>query len=90
MSSRDKKAIIVNISRGGLALRFGLQLDNPPPVGTTVNIYISGVGDFPSKVMRCYQNGFAVVFRPFKTWDKQLVEKLNHMLKPHDDVEDGD
>ncbi|MCH7944167.1 MAG: PilZ domain-containing protein [Proteobacteria bacterium] len=81
----DVKGLITNISKGGAAVRFGLQMAKPPPVGTPVNIYIGGVGDFPCKVMRCYADGFAVAFKPRKTWDKQLIEKLDRLLPEDDD-----
>ena len=72
--------LIVNISMGGAAIRFALYMEKPPANGTTINLYIRGVGDFPSRVMRSYDNGFAVAFRPRKTWDKQLIEKLERLL----------
>ena len=81
----DMKGLIVNISRGGAAIRFGLHLEKPPPKGTSVNLYIGGIGDFPSKVMRTYENGFAVAFRPDRTWDTQLVAKLDTLLEKYDD-----
>ncbi len=80
-------SVIVNISKGDAAIRFGLQMAKPPEVGTPVNLYIGGVGDFPGKVMRCYADGFAVAFRPLKTWDKQLVEKLDRLLPDESDGE---
>ena len=76
--------LITNISMGGAAIRFALYMEEPPKVGITINLYISGVGDFPSRVMRAYDHGFAVAFRPRKTWDKQLVEKLEAIL-PNDE-----
>ncbi len=79
------KGLITNVSIGGVAIRFGLQMANPPPVGTPVNLYIIGVGDFPSKVLRCYAGGFAVAFRPHKTWDQQLVDKLKALLPEESD-----
>ncbi len=78
-------SVIANISMGGVAIRFGLLMANPPSVGTPVNLYIGGVGDFPGKVMRCYDGGFAIAFRPLKTWDKQLVEKLERLLPDESD-----
>ena len=79
------KGLITNVSIGGAAIRFGLQMADPPPVGTPVNLYIIGVGDFPSKVLRCYAGGFAVAFRPHKTWDQQLVDKLKALLAEESD-----
>ena len=76
----DIKGVIFNISRGDAAIRFTLSMTNPPPVGTPVNLYINGVGDFPSKVMRGYADGFAVAFGQQKTWDKQLIDKLDRLL----------
>ena len=78
------KGLITNVSKGGAAIRFVLKMSDPPPVGTPVNVYIAGVGDFPSKVMRCFADSFAIAFRPRKTWDKQLVDKLDRLL-PDDD-----
>ncbi len=72
--------LITNISMGGAAIRFALYMEKPPANGTTINLYIRGVGDFPSRVMRSYENGFAVAFRPRKTWDKHLIEKLESIL----------
>ena len=76
--------LITNISMGGAAIRFALYMEKPPANGTSINLYIRGIGDFPSRVMRSYENGFAVAFRPRKTWDKQLIEKLERLL-PDDD-----
>ena len=76
----DVKGLITDISMGGAAIRFGLAIEKPPPIGTPVNLYIAGIGDFPSKVLRCYEGGFAVAFRPRKTWDRQLVDKLKKLL----------
>ena len=76
----DIKGIIFNISKGDAAIRFTLHMANPPPIGTPVNVYIDGVGDFPSKVMRSYADGFAVAFGHYKTWGKQLVDKLDRLL----------
>ena len=81
------KGLITNISKGGAAIRFVLKMENPPPVGTPVNVYIAGVGDFPSKVMRCYADSFAIAFKARKTWDKQLVEKLDRLLPDNGDAE---
>ena len=78
--------LIFNISMGGAAIRFALYMEKPPAIGTTINLYIRGVGDFPSRIMRIYENGFAVAFRPRKTWDKHLLEKLESIL-PDDDGE---
>ncbi len=86
-NKENLKGLIVNISRGGAAIRFGLQLEKPPPKGTPVNLYIGGIGDFPSKVMRTYENGFAVAFRPDRTWDTQLIIKLDALLEKYDDAE---
>ena len=87
-SGRDGvKSQIVNISLGGAAIRFGMVMDKPPRVGTPVNIYISGIGDFPSKVMRVYEGGFAIAFRPLKSWDQHLVKKLELMLGKYTDGE---
>ena len=83
----DVKGLITDISMGGAAIRFGIQLENPPKVGTPINLYIAGIGDFPSKVLRRFVGGFAVAFRPRKTWDKQLVEKLEALLPEDRDVE---
>ena len=48
-SSGDNiKGMITNASKGGAAIRFVLKMEQPPPVGTPVNVYIAGVGDFPS------------------------------------------
>ena len=85
--SGNIKGLITNISKGGAAIRFVLKMAKPPPVGTPVNVYIAGVGDFPSKVMRCYDDSFAIAFRPRKTWDKQLVEKLDRLLPDDSDGE---
>ena len=74
-----------NYSSGGEAIRFGPHLEKPPPKGTPVNLYIGGIGDFPSKVMRTYEDGFAVAFRPHQTWDRQLVAKLDDLLEKYDD-----
>ena len=82
---RDIKGLIFNISMGGAAIRFAVRMAKPPPVGTPVNLYIGGVGDFPSRVMRCYADGFAVAFRPRKTWDKQLVDRLDRLLPQDSD-----
>ncbi len=65
----EVKGLITNISKGGAAIRFALAMAEPPAVGTLVNVYIVGIGDFPSKVMRRYADGFAVAFKPLKTWD---------------------
>ena len=72
--------LITNISMGGAAIRFSVFMEKPPANGTTINRYIRGVGDFPSRVMRSYDNGFAVAFQPRRTWDKHLVEKLESIL----------
>ncbi len=72
--------VIMNISMGGAAIRFALYMEKPPAIGATISLYIRGVGDFPSRVLRTYDNGFAVAFRPRKTWDKQLIEKLERLL----------
>ena len=79
------KGLITNISKGGAAIRFVLKMAKPPPVGTPVNVYIAGVGDFPSKVMRCYADSFAIAFKARKTWDKQLVEKLDRLMQDNGD-----
>ncbi len=81
----EVKGLITSISKGGAAIRFSLYMENPPRVGTPVNVYIAGVGDFPSKVMRSFANGFAIAFQPRKTWDKQLIEKLDRLLPDDDD-----
>ena len=86
-SGGNIEGLITNISKGGAAIRFVLQMANPPPVGTPVNLYIAGVGDFPSKVMRCYDDSFAIAFKARKTWDKQLVEKLDRLLLDDSDGE---
>ena len=85
--SREIKGLITSISKGGAAVRFSLQMENPPPVGTPVIVYIAGVGDFPSKVMRSFANNFAIAFQPRKTWDRQLLEKLDRLLPEDDDEE---
>ncbi len=81
------EGLITNISKGGAAIRFVLKMAKPPPVGTPVNVYIAGVGDFPSKVMRCYADSFAIAFKARKTWDKHLVEKLDRLLPDYGDGE---
>ena len=81
----EVKGLITSISKGGAAIRFSLYMEKPPPVGTPVNVYIAGVGDFSSKVMRSFANGFAIAFQPRKTWDQQLIEKLDRLLPEDDD-----
>lgn len=83
--SREIKGLITSISKGGAAIRFSLQMENPPKVGTPVIVYIAGVGDFPSKVMRSFGNGFSIAFRPLKTLDMQLLDKLDRLLPDDDD-----
>ena len=85
--SREIKGLITSISKGGAAIRFSLQMENPPKVGTPVIVYIAGVGDFPSKVMRCYADSFAIAFKARKTWDKHLIEKLDRLLPDDGDGE---
>ncbi len=82
-----EKSQIVNVSMGGAAILFIVTLDNPPAIGTPVNLYIAGIGDFPSKVMRVYDGGIALAFRPLKSWDRQLVDKLSLLLRKYDDEE---
>ena len=83
----DIKATIINISKGDAGVRFTLSTTNPPPVGTPVNLYIDGVGDFPSKVMRIYADGFAIAFGSRKTWGKQLIHELDRLLQNNTDGE---
>ncbi len=84
-SKHGLKSQIVNISVGGVAIRFGVALDKPPAIGTPVNLYISGIGDFPSKVMRVYEGGIALAFRPLRAWDQKLIDKLDQLLGKYDD-----
>ncbi len=79
--------LILNISMGGAAIRFALYMEKPPAIGATISLYIRGVGDFPSRVLRTYDNGFAVAFRPRRTWDKHLLEKLERLLPDDSDGE---
>ncbi len=81
----EVKGLITSISKGGAAIRFSLYMEKPPPVGTPVNVYIAGVGDFSSKVMRSFANGFSIAFQQRKTWDKQLLDKLDRLLPDDDD-----
>ncbi len=77
------KSLIFNISMGGAAIRFAVALDKPPAIGTPVNLYIGGIGDFPSRVMRVYEGGIALAFKPLKSWDRQLVGKLENLLSKY-------
>ena len=78
--------IITNISMGGAAVRFALFMEKPPKLGIPISLYLRGIGEFPGRVLRSYDNGFAVAFKPHKTWDKQLIAKLKAVL-PDDDEE---
>ena len=79
-SQGQLNGLIYNISMGGAAIRFAVFMEKPPAIGAPINLYIRGIGDFPSRVLRTYDNGFAVAFRPRRTWDKQLIEKLERLL----------
>jgi PilZ domain len=69
---------VTNISRTGVFIRA----QNPPPVGTTVNLRFTVIMDDietiegTGEVVRVDKDGIGVVFRELSSYSKDLIDKL--------------
>lgn len=74
----EHAATLLNISAGGVALKTEMR----PAHGTLVIVYVQDIGRLEGKVVRDFEDGFAIAYTSGARHRDRVVDKLTVQLNP--------
>ena len=74
----EYEATLLNISAGGIALKTDLR----PEKGTAIIVYVQDIGRLEGKVVRLFEDGFAIAYDAGQRHRDRMIDKLTCKINP--------